>query len=95
MNTLTPTLLVAFSGGLFTLYAVIALFFLKFRARTGDRLFALFAAAFLLLAVQRLALTVAREWGESTTWLYGLRLLAFVIIIVAIVDKNRAAGRES
>lgn len=92
MSTLTSTLLVALSGGLAMLYAVIALFFLKFRARTGDRLFALFAAAFLLLAVQRLALTVARDWGEGTIWLYGLRVLAFVLIIVAIVDKNRAAA---
>jgi zinc transporter ZupT len=93
MSALTPILLVALSGGLFMLYAVIALFFLKFRSRTGDRLFTLFAAAFMLLAVQRLALTVAREWGEGETWLYGMRLLAFVLIIAAIVDKNRAATR--
>ena len=93
MNDLTPTLLVALSGGLAMLYAVIGLFFLKFRSRTGDRLFTLFAAAFLLLSAQRFALTVAREWAESMVWLYSLRLLAFVLIIAAIVDKNRATGR--
>jgi hypothetical protein len=27
---------------------------------------------------------------EDDTWYYGLRLLAFVIILWAIVDKNRA-----
>lgn len=81
------------SGALGALYAVIGLFFLRFRARTGDRLFALFAGAFFLLAAQRIALTVAREWGENTTWLYGLRLLAFVLILFAIVDKNRDTAR--
>ena len=84
-------LLLVLSGALAALYVVIGLFFLRFRARTGDRLFAMFAGAFFLLATQRLAITVAREWGEDTTWLYGLRLLAFVLIIVAIVDKNRGA----
>jgi zinc transporter ZupT len=89
----TSILLLVGSGALTALYAVIGLFFLRFRARTGDRLFAMFAGAFLLLAVQRVAITIAREWGENTTWLYGLRLLAFVLILVAIVDKNRGAPR--
>ena len=88
----SPTLLLVLSGALAALYAVAGLFFLRFRVRTGDRLFTLFAAAFFLLAGQRFAITLAREWGESTTWLYGLRLLAFVLIIVAIVDKNRDMG---
>jgi hypothetical protein len=90
---MSPVLLLILSGSLVMAYAVIALFFLKFRLRTGDRLFALFAAAFLLLAVQRLLLAIAGAWGENLVWLYGLRLLAFVLIIVAIVDKNRGASR--
>lgn len=90
---LRATLLIAASGALTTAYAVIALFFFKFSARTGDRLFALFATGFLILALQRLVLTVAGEWGRETVWLYGLRLLAFVIIVYAIVDKNRVVSR--
>ena len=90
-----PALLLASSAALATLYGVAALFFLRFRARTGDRLFTWFAAAFLLLSAQRFTLTLAREWGEATLWLYGLRLLAFLLILLAIVDKNRGgAGRE-
>lgn len=88
---LRATLLIAASGALTMLYAIIALYFFKFRARSGDRLFTMFATAFLILSGQRLVLTVAREWGENTAWLYGLRLLAFVIIVYAIIDKNRAA----
>lgn len=93
---LRATLLIAASGALTTLYAVIALHFYKFRLRSGDRLFTLFATAFLILSGQRLVLTVAREWGENSVWLYGGRLLAFVIIVYAIADKNRAApARET
>ena len=94
MSTVTPTLLVALTGALAALDLVIALFFLRFHARTRDRLFALFATAFGILGVQRILLTLASDWGEDTVWLYGLRLLAFVLIIAAIVDKNRGAGRE-
>lgn len=91
---LTAILLITASGALTTLYAVIALYFFKFYKRSGDRLFALFATAFLILSSQRLVLTVAREWGEDSAWLYGMRLLAFVIIAYAIIDKNRAAPRR-
>ncbi|HET9453109.1 MAG TPA: DUF5985 family protein [Gemmatimonadaceae bacterium] len=90
---LRATLLIAASGALTLAYAIIALFFFKFRSRTGDRLFALFALAFLILSGQRLVLTVAREWGESSVWLYSLRLLAFLVIAYAIVDKNRQRPR--
>ena len=91
---LRSTLLIAASGALTMAYAVIALFFYKFRTRSGDRLFTLFASAFLILGGQRLVLTVAREWGEDSVWLYGLRLLAFMIIVYAIIDKNRAMPRR-
>lgn len=70
-------------------YLVAALFFLKFWARSRDRLFAMFAAAFAILAVQRLALGLLHEHAEDRPEIYMIRLLAFVIIIVAIVDKNR------
>ena len=86
---LRATLLIAASGALTVTQAIIALFFYKFAVRSGDRLFTLFALAFGILAGQRLVLTVAREWGENEVWLYTLRLLAFVVIVYAIVDKNR------
>lgn len=83
------TLLVALSSALGMAYLTIALFFLKFWRPTRDRLFAMFATAFFLLAVQRFLLSVFREWSEDSVWLYGLRLLAFVLILWAIADKNR------
>ncbi len=78
------------SGVLAAGYAIAALFFLKFWRQTGDRLFAYFAAAFTLLLVQRIALALARDMIGDASWLYLIRLLAFVLILVAVVDKNRA-----
>lgn len=69
-------------------YLVVALFFLRFSRQTGDRLFSLFATAFVLMAVQRYALFY---YGEvAAAWVYGLRLFAFLLILFAIIDKNRS-----
>ena len=77
------------SGAVLMGYAVAALFFLRFWSASRDRLFALFSLAFAVLAVQRFAITITRETMEDQTIFYLLRLAAYVIIIVAIVDKNR------
>lgn len=79
----------AVTGALLAGYLTVMLFFLKFWRDSHDRLFALFAAAFGLLAVQRVALILTMESLEDQTIFYVLRLLAFVLIIVAIIDKNR------
>jgi hypothetical protein len=42
-----------------------------------------------MLAVQRLAIALTREVLEHGAALYLLRLAAFLVIIWAIVDKNR------
>jgi hypothetical protein len=73
-------------------YLVAGLFFLKFWRDVRDRIFLLFAVAFGLLAVQRVALALIADTAEAALPLYGLRLLAFLIIIAAIVDKNRSGG---
>jgi hypothetical protein len=79
------------SGVLVAAYAVAALFFLRFWGQTRDRLFAFFASAFALLAVQRAALAASAVLPFETHWYYVLRLLAFTLIIVAIVEKNRSS----
>jgi len=81
------------SGALAACYLLAALFFLRFWRQSHDRLFAGFAIAFLLLALQRVGLALAVRYELHTEWAYVLRLFAFVIILWAIVDKNRAAGR--
>jgi hypothetical protein len=78
------------SGILVAGYAVASLLFLRFWKRTRDRLFAYFSAAFLILAVQRVASVLALQWTENSTWVYLLRLGGYVLILLAIVEKNRA-----
>lgn len=84
------TLLMA--GALSAGYAVIALFFGRFWRETHDRLFGFFSVAFVLLAVQRVALALTVTESDWAAALYGIRLTAFLLILYAVVDKNRAAG---
>ena len=77
------------SGALVAGYFVVALFFLRFWKKTGDRLFILFSTAFGVLAIQRLALALTTGTTEDVLPLYVVRLIAFLIILAAIVDKNR------
>jgi len=77
------------SGALAAGYGVAALFFFTFWRDTRDRLFGFFAAAFFLLALQRMALAWALIDQRDTSMYYVLRLAAFVLILIAIIDKNR------
>ena len=67
----------------------IALFFLRFWRQTGDRLFVVFAGAFGLLMVERLMLATVSASHELAPYIYIVRLVAFALIIGAVVDKNR------
>jgi hypothetical protein len=78
------------SGMIMMGYVVVGIFFLRFWRDTRDRLFAMFGAAFFILAVQRVGLQFDGAAHERTTIWYFVRLLAFLIILLAIVDKNRA-----
>jgi Family of unknown function (DUF5985) len=78
------------SGAITMGYAVVGLFFLRFWRDTRDRLFLIFAIAFFILGVQRLALVLTRHMIETGTELYLVRLFAFLLILAAIIDKNRA-----
>ena len=68
---------------------VVAIFFLRFWRDTGDRLFAIFSASFFLLGVTRLGLTLSNQQDELQSYWYWARLAAFLLILVAIADKNR------
>lgn len=77
------------SGLLVMGYFVAGLFFLRFWRDTGDRLFGIFAGAFWLLGIQRALLSLVDYFWADPVWLYAMRLLAFVLILWAIIDKNR------
>jgi hypothetical protein len=79
------------SGAIMMGYWVAGLYFFRFWRRSRDRLFAVFGAAFWLLGLQRLALATHPEWNGEYATLYLLRLVAFLMILGAIIDKNRTA----
>jgi hypothetical protein len=69
-------------------YLVISLFFLKFWNRSGDLLFIAFSAAFFLLAANQFLLAVGGVPAEEQSWVFLLRIAAFLLIALAIVHKN-------
>ena len=84
----------AFVLGLIAMgYLVAAVFFLRFWRRTGDGLFAAFAAAFLLFAINQTAVALSGVEGDERGWIYLIRLAGFSLIIVAILGKNLGRGR--
>jgi hypothetical protein len=83
--------MIAFLSGAVTLgFAVAALFFLRFWRRTGDRFFLAFAAAFVLLALNQAAAQWLGAADERESYIYLLRVLGFVLILAAVIDKNLA-----
>ena len=83
-----------FLAGAVTLgYAMAAVFFLRFWRKTHDRLFLVFSIAFGLFAVNQALAAMMTVVYESASWIYVLRVLGFVLILAAIVDKNRPIGR--
>jgi hypothetical protein len=89
-----PAAINLMAGAIVMGYAVCGLFFLRFWRRTGDRLFLVFALAFWLLGLQRLAFAFTEPVEESRTGLYLVRLFAFLLILGAIIDKNRSGGKS-
>lgn len=65
------------------------LFFMRFWRESHDRLFAFFAAAFWLLALSWTLLGLFSPTEETRPYIYAIRLLAFLLLIGGIVDKNR------
>jgi hypothetical protein len=69
----------------------VGLFLLRLWRDTRDRFFALFGVAFWVLSLNWIGLMLVEPPSEGRHYFYLTRLAAFVLIIVAIVDKNRAS----
>lgn len=90
MSQLNPFLL----GAIVMACGVAGLFFLRFWRRTRDRLFAMFAAAFWILGLNWMLLAFTDPDAETRrVLLYAIRAVAFMLILIAIIDKNRKAAR--
>ena len=81
--------MISFVNGMNAMASIVAaLYFLRFWSQTSDRLFAGMATAFALLALNWIVLAVLDPSSELRPLVYALRLIAFLVIIAAILDKN-------
>ncbi len=74
---------------------VIGLFFVRFWRKTRDRFFLFFAVSFILEGSNRVLLGLSQGSNENEPIFYLVRLLSFVLILIAIVDKNRISRSQS
>jgi hypothetical protein len=66
-------------------------FFWKFYRQTRDVLFLAFAAAFLIEGINRISFLMIDSPNEGSPAIYIVRLVAFLLILAAIVRKNWGA----
>lgn len=78
-------------GVIVTASLAAAVFFFKFWQRTRDQLFLAFGLAFLIEGLNRVLFLFVDHPNEGRPGIYVVRLLAFLLIVAAIVRKNRAA----
>jgi hypothetical protein len=65
------------------------LLFLRFWRDSGDPLFAFFGGAFWLVSLSWTLLALTNPTDEARPYIYALRLVAFILIIMAMIVKNR------
>ncbi len=82
MNTLL-------AGGIATASLIAGLFFLRFWRASRDRFFLFFALSFLIEGLNRFALYALAGLDDASPIYYVIRLVAYGLILAAIIDKNR------
>jgi uncharacterized membrane protein HdeD (DUF308 family) len=86
MERLNQMLLGAIALGFFTT----GLFFFRFWREGRDRFFLLFSCSFCVEGCNRIALAISVRPNEGTPTIYLIRLAAYSLILLAILDKNGA-----
>ncbi len=83
-----------FAGAIAMASVVIALFFLRFWRSSSDRFFLYFALSFLVQAGHRIYATLPSAGPHEDSALHYLaRLLAYGLILWAVLEKNLARRR--
>jgi hypothetical protein len=70
-------------------WLVAGLFFFRFWRHTRDRFFLFFAASFWIESANRVALGMTSTSEEHAPLFYGIRVLSYGLILLAIWQKNR------
>lgn len=86
---MTTDLVIFLQGAVAMACLVAGVLFLAYWRDSGDRLFVFFAIAFWVLALNYVSVAAVAPTAETRHWFYAVRLIAFVLILVGIADKNR------
>jgi len=73
---------------------IAALFFLRFWKTTRDRFFLYFAVSFLIQGVNRFFLVQGTGASDDTPSGYLFRLIAYMLIVIAVIEKNRGVSKR-
>ena len=76
-------------GVIATSSLIAGLFFLRFWWDTRDSLFLAFAVAFIIEGMNRTTFLMLKHPNEGSPWIYTVRLVAFLLILAGILNKNR------
>jgi hypothetical protein len=74
---------------------IVAMFLFKFWRESRERLLLLFSLAFLVLGLNWMLVSTFHPGGETRHLFYVVRLVAFLLILGAILDKNRRGPTSS
>jgi len=80
-------------GAISVSFYLAGMYFFRFWRRTRDRFFLYFALAFWMESVNRAIIGMRSNPSEDSPLVYGIRLLAYGLILFAIWQKNRGARR--
>lgn len=73
---------------------MVGFLFLRFWRTTGDRFFLFFALSFFIEGVNRMVFGAAGALNEDSPGYYLIRLLAYALILIAILDKNMPRRKD-
>ena len=73
----------------------ISVFFIRFWKTTNDRFFLFFAGAFIVEGIERSMIGLIQHSDEQEPLFYFMRLLSFLIILFAVLDKNGLINRKT
>jgi hypothetical protein len=82
------------SGAIGMASLIAALFFLRFWKTTHDRFFLYFAVSFLIQGVNRFFLVQGTQATDDTPIGYLFRLISYMLIVIAVVEKNRSVSKK-
>ena len=81
-------------GGIAVGSLVAGLYFFRFWLQSRDRFFIFFALSFWIEAANRFTMVALGAVNEEAPLHYLVRLLAYGLILAAVIDKNRGRKRD-